>query len=82
MYSGRIHLRMANEPVAGEPEDDRDEADEAQLPVGQEQRASGSCRATPCGATNGNRPSTTSTSANAAHSESAMPSLPGRRRDR
>src|SRR5215471_18969664 len=38
MYSGRIHLRMAYEPVTRESQDDRDKADEAQLSIGQEDK--------------------------------------------
>ncbi len=66
MCSGRIHLRIAHEPEAGKTDRDRDETDEAKLPVGQQRRAGGSSRATIRGARNGSRPSSTSTNANAA----------------
>src|SRR5947209_3010567 len=35
MYSGRIHLRMADQPDAGEAKQDRDHADKAELAIGQ-----------------------------------------------
>ena len=54
---------------AGEPEDDRHEADEAQLAVGEREELAEASRQSR-GATSGSRPSTTSTSANAASSES------------